>query len=194
MEQRAFDKTSIVIALFSLAISSVALFFSWSQHSSDYEKSALIRPGMLPLNNIPKGNSEFSLDVLNTSKNNLQYYLRVETNMGFLEGENGRPQYLPFSYESQVVSLSKSGAGGNVYKHTLSLDAQHGAVDTHPLAFISPAEYYIHIRIIDASNGLTLFSSKCFYGLHIEAGIFVLDQPVIDTSGESKVRQKECRA
>ncbi len=76
--------------------------------------------------------------------------------------------------------------------HTISLNAIHASVDTHPLASISPAEYYLHVSIIDASNGRNLYSSKCFYGFHVEAKTFVLDQPIIDTSGESDLRQKQC--
>ena len=146
------------------------------------------------MNDIKEGEVKFSLEVINTSKTNLQYYMRVETNMGFLEGANGKPQFLPFTYESQVVSLSKSGAGSNMYRHKLTLDAQHGAVETHPLAYISPPEYYLYIRLIDASNGRTLYSSKCFYSLHIESKKFILDQPLIDTSGESELCQQQCHA
>ncbi|WP_417534975.1 hypothetical protein [Marinobacterium stanieri] len=194
MNQSTFNKATIGIALLSLTISAMAFYFSWSQHNADYEKTALIRPGMLPLNNIKEGKAEFNLEVLNTSKTNLQYYMRVDTNMGFLEGKNGKPQHLPFSYESQIVSLSKSEAGSNMYKHAITLNAQHGAVNKSPLAYISPAEYYLYIRVVDASNGRTLHSSKCFYSFHVEAKMFALDQPVIDTSGESELRQKECRA
>ncbi len=191
MKDNTFTK---VTALVSLVISCMALYFSWSQYNTDYEKSVLVRSGMLPLNKIKEGNLEFDLEVLNTSKTNLQYFIRASTNMGCLNGRNGKPQFYPCSYESQVISLSKPSAGSNLHRHTLTLEARHGAVDTHPRASISPSEYYLHFNIIDASNGRTLYHSKCYYGFHTEAKIFVLDQPVIDTSGESDVRQQQCRA
>lgn len=192
MKTETFNRTTIGVALLSLVISSLALFLSWSEHTADYRKSVLIRPGMLPLN-IKLGSLKFNLDVLNTSKTNLQYYMRVETNMGFIEGGNGRPQLFPFSYESQIVSLSKSDAGSSLYQHDISLDAQPRLADLNSVAYISSAEYFILIKVIDATNGRTLYNSQCFYSFHKEAKRFVLDQPVLDTTGQSEIRQKECR-
>lgn len=194
MEQKTFNRITIVFVFLSLIISAIALFFSWSQYSADYDKSVLVKPGTLPLVTISEGKNAINLEVTNTSKTNLQYFIKVRTNIGFLDDVGGKPQYFPFSYESQLISLSKPSAGKNTYMHTVNLDAQDGSFNTSPLVYMSAVKYYFHVSVIDAGNGRNLYDSKCFYGFHREARKFVLDQPIIDTSGESDIRQKRCRA
>lgn len=192
MDQRTYNSVTVAIAVLSLAVSAIALSVSWSQHETDYERAVLVQPGALPLTRINEGNTSLNLEVANTSKTNLQYFLRARSNMGCIKGTNERPQFMPCDYESQVISLSKSDAGKNTYKHALTFDARAGAIKTSPLAYISPPDYYLMIEIIDASNGRQLFKSECFYGYHVEAKAFGLDQPVVDTSGESNKRQRAC--
>lgn len=193
MNQRTFNSATIGIAVLSLIVSSIALYVAWLQHNTDYDRAVLVQPGALPLTLIHEGQASFDLEIANTSKSNLHYFLRASTNMGCLKGANGRPLFIPCGYESQVISLSKSDAGKSTYKHTLNLDAHHGAVKSSPLAYISAPDYFLTIEIIDASNGRLLYKSECFYGYHVEAKAFGLDQPVIDTTGESERRQKQCR-
>lgn len=193
MNQRTYNSATVALALLSLVVSAVALYVSWSQHDTDYDRAVLVQPGALPLSRINEGSTSVDLEVANTSKTNLQYFLRARTNMGCIKGTNGRPLFIPCEYESQVISLSKSDAGKNSYKHTLTFDARAGAVKSSPLAYISPPDYFLTIEIIDASNGRHLYKSECFYAYHVEAKAFGLDQPVIDTSGESERRQRLCR-
>lgn len=192
MKEKSLKFITIGIATLSLIVSSLALYLSWSLHSKDYEKSVLIDPGALPLVEINEGENSIELGITNTSKSNLQYFLRADTNIGCLKGENSKPKFYPCSYESQIVSVSKASAGKSTYSHNLSLEAVHGAVETHPLAYISNADYYLSISIIDAGNGRTLYTSKCFYAYHVDSKVFVLDQPILDTSGDSEIRQQNC--
>lgn len=189
MNQRHFNFATVL----SLAISSIALYVSWSQYHADYDRTVLVQPGALPLTRINEGQTSFDLEITNTSKSNLQYFLRVSTNMGCLKGTSGRPLFVPCEYESQVISLGKSDVGKSAYKHTLNLDAHHGTVKSNPLAYISAPDYFLTIEVIDASNGRALYKSECFYGYHVDAKAFGLDQPVTDTTGESERRQKQCR-
>jgi len=153
----------------------------------------VVQPGALPLVRINEGSTSVELEVENTSKTNLQYFLRAYTNMGCIKGINGRPLFMPCEYESQVISLSKSDAGKSSYKHTLTVDARAGAEKSNSLAYTSSPSYFLTIEIIDASNDHPLYESKCFYAYDVEAKAFGLDQPVIDTSGESERRQRLCR-
>jgi hypothetical protein len=193
MNERTFNLATVGTSVLSLIVSSIALYMSWSQHNSDYDRAVLVQPGALPLPRINEGQISFDLEIANTSKSNLQYFLRANTNMGCLKGTSGRSLFVPCEYESQVISLSKSDAGKSVYKHTLNLDAHPGAVKTNPIAYISDPNYVLTIEVIDAANGRLLYKSECFYRYHIEAKAFGLDQPVIDTTGESERRQKQCR-
>jgi len=193
MNQRTYNLATAALALLSLIVSVFALYVSWSQHYTDYNRAVLVQPGALPLHRISEGSTSIDLEIINTSKTNIQYFMRAHTNMGCINGKNGRPLFIPCDYESQVISLSKSDAGKSIYKHTLSFDNRAGAVKSNPLVYISPPDYFLMIEIIDASNGRNLYKSECFYSYHVEAKAFVLDQPVIDTSGESERRQKLCR-
>ena len=180
------------ISVLALIISILALYISWSQNNVDYEKAVVIESGALPVIELLEGENVLELKVTNTSKNNINYYLKVETNIGFFEKDNSKPQFIPYAYESQTISLSKSTAGANnSYSHKLNLDARYdrGQKNTN----LSPAEYYLDVTIIDADNGKTLFNTNCFYSFHPDSKKFFLDQPVMDTSGESEVRQKSCK-
>jgi|GEM_PF-5455857 len=193
MNQHTYNSATLALAILSLVISGVALHISWSQHDIDYNRAVLIQPGALPLSTVNEGSMSVELEVVNTSKTNLQYFLRANTNMGCIKGLYGRPLFMPCDYESQVISLSKSDVGKNKFKHKLTFDAHAGAIKTHPLAYFSAPDYFLKIEIIDASNGRSLYKSECFYSYHIDARVFGLDQPVIDTTGESEKRQKLCR-
>ncbi len=193
MDQRTYNSLTGAIAVLSLVVSAFALYVSWSQHDTDYDRAVVVQPGALPLSIVNEGGTTLDLEVSNTSKTNLQYFLRARTNMGCIKGTNERPQFVPCNYESQVISLSKSDAGRNTYKHTLSFDARAGSVNISPFAYISNPDYFFIIEIVDASNGRQLYKSECFYGYHVEAKAFGLDQPVVDTSGESERRQRTCR-
>lgn len=193
MNERTFNVVTTVISVAALIMSAAALYLSLSQHNIDYEHAILVQPGAFPITKITEGQTSFDFDIANTSKSNLQYFLRASTNIGWINGTSERPVFYPSAYESQIIGLSKSDAGKSTYKHTLKLDAHPGAVKTSPLAYISEPKYVLTVEAVDASNGRILYKSECFYSYHIEAKTFVLDQPVIDTSGESEKRQKECR-
>lgn len=193
MNQNTSNLVTQCLAVISIIIASFALYLSWSQQSADYGRSVVVQPGTLPITRINEGRNEIYLEIVNTSKSNLQYFLRASTNIGCLSGANGRPIVYPCAYESQIIGLSKSDAGKSSYKHMLALDAQYAPVKENPLSFTSTGDYFFTIEIIDASNGHLLFKSECFYGYQLEAKSFALDQPVLDTSGESDKRQRQCR-
>lgn len=194
MKQRSYNLATITLTAFSLIISAIALFFSWTQRNADYDHAVSISAGALPLTRINKGKTSFDLEVFNTSKSNLQYFLRARTNIGCIKGANERPLFTPCDYESQVISLSKSDTRSSTYKHTIQLDVIAGTAKHLPLLHISPPNYFLMIELIDASNGHQLYKSQCFYVYHFEAKIFTIDQPIVDTSGESEKRQSACRS
>lgn len=185
---------SNTLAAAALIVSLLALSLSSRQFNSDYAASAVVQPGALPAREIKLGNNQLDFEVQNTSKNNLEYYLRANTNMGFIDGPGNRPQLVPTGYESQTVSLSKSDLPKSSYAHKLSLNAGTVGPEMPLLATLSDPNFYLLVEIVDARNGKTLFSSVCYYHFNRDSQGFVLDQPVIDTSGESEKRQAGCRA
>lgn len=193
MTDRTCNLIAIGISILAILISIPALWLSWSQYSADYDRAVLVQPGALPLTRIDEGPLSFDLEIANTSKSNLQYFLRARSNMGCIDGPSGRPLFIPCGYESQVISLSNTEAGRNTYKHTLTLDAGPGAVAINPLASMSEPGHSLSVEILDASNGRVLYQSECFYRYDSVAKAFGLDQPIIDTSGESDRRQRQCR-
>lgn len=192
MNTENFNKYSIWISLAALLLSAAALITTLRQNSSDYDKTVIIQPGALPITKINEGEMAFDLEVRNTSKSNLKYFIRVNTNIGSIHGKDGRPQFIPFRHESQVIALSKADAGQNSYKHNLKLEAHSVASQIDSRLSISDPTYYLAIEVLDAENSRTLYKSECFYSYHVKAKLFALDQPVIDTSGESKKRQELC--
>lgn len=192
MNTRAFNVVTTLISLMALAMSAVSLFFSWSQRNVDYEPTVLVQPGALPVLEITEGQTSFELEVLNTSKSNLQYFLQASTNLGCINGTSERPLFYPCEYRSQIIGLSKSDAGKSAYRHVLKLEAHPGAVNTNPAAYMSEPKYVLKIEAVNASDQKILFKSECFYSYHIDRKTFVIDQPVVDTSGKSEMRQRDC--
>lgn len=193
MEQTRFNWVSTVLSVIAIAISVVALRLSWSQHDTDYARAVVIQPGALPIANFSEGLNSIELELSNTSKTNLSYFLRIDTNMGCLNGNNPRDRFVPCGYESQIISLSKTDAGKSVYKHTVTLNAKAGAADTTALSYMSSPDYFLRVEAVDANDRRVLFRSECFYAYHVEARQFRIDQPVIDTSGASQRKQASCR-
>ena len=193
MNEHTSNNFSNIISVIALVVSMAALYFSWEQHSIDYDKdkAVIIKPGTLPINRIKEGQMPLDLEFENTSKKNLQYYLSVKTNIGCIKGENEQPLLIPCSrHKSQIVSLGKSGSEKNsYYKHALNLDVP---MVHPPLAYMSEPNYYLTIEVFDPSNDQILFRSDCYYYYETNAKAFVLDQPVLDTTGESNRRQGQC--
>lgn len=194
MTKTTSDLVSNALSALALLVSVIALVVSLKQFHSDYFGSALVQPGALPVKQVKLGNNSLEFEVQNTSKNNLEYYLRVESNMGFIDGPANRPQLVPTGYESQSISLSKAELPGSSYKHQLVLNAGTAAPKMPVLAIMSDSSFYLSVEIMDARNGQTLFSSVCYYYFNTDSDRFILDQPIIDTSGESQRRQAGCRA
>ncbi|MGC3965152.1 MAG: hypothetical protein QM803_18045 [Rhodocyclaceae bacterium] len=191
MKNRLFNKISIVISFLALGVSLFTLCLFWSQNNADYEKAVVVQPGVLPMPRINKGKNPLEIEIVNTSKNNLRYFLRVSTNMGCIEGKGGRPKFVPCGYESQSISLSKIDAGQSSYKHILSLDAYPSEGRSNPFLYISEPTYYLTVEALDVVSGQTLYRSECFYSYHTEAQAFGLYQPV--AGGDEESRQKLCR-
>jgi hypothetical protein len=60
------------------------------------------------------------------------------------------------------------------------------------LAYTSDTKYYLSVEVVNASNGKTLFQSLYYYTYAPDEKSFSLYQPVMDTSGESKILQSKC--
>lgn len=185
---------SNIIAVLALIVSGIALTISWNQYQRDYSETVLIQPGMLPVREIKLGENSLVFVVQNTSKSNIQYYIRVNSNLGFIDGPGNKPQMTSGGYESQVVSLGKSGLPNSSFSHRLVLDAGDTEPNMHPQAYLSDPEYYLSVEILNARNGKSLFSSTCYYMFHRSSQSFGLEQPVVDTTGESARRQAGCRS
>lgn len=183
-----------VLSLIAIAISVIALVVSVLQLQSDYSPSVALQPGALPLTEIALGPKQLEFEVQNTSKSNVDYYLRVRSNIGFIDGPGNKPQAFPTSYESQTVRLGKAEWAKSSYSHKLTLDAGTEEPQMPLLATLSGADYYLLVEVLDARNGRTLLSSICYYHFDKRTSSFILSQPVIDTTGESQKRQASCSA
>lgn len=187
------DIAAIVISTIALLISGASLYLNWNDHEAKYKHSVVVESRSLENRKMPRGMRPLDVTVTNTSHSNLRYTLSAETNMGCLRGANSKPELVPCSYESQQISLSNMTAGQSEHTHHLQFDAYPGAVKTNLLASISPAKYYFRISVEDDSNHRVLYQSICYYYYSGDAKAFLLDQPMLDTSGQSKTRQLRCR-
>ena len=179
--------------LIPLAISIIALCVALSQYSIDYSQSVITRPGQWPIAVIAEKDVDLELEIINTSSKNLQYYLKVNTTMGCINGTQSKPQLFPCAYESQIIRLSKSGASNNSFEHRLHLSADHrSAEQQYPYLDVPSPDYYLEFSVIDASNGKTLLNSRCFYTYSIQGQEFRLYQPILDSTGESQKLQELC--
>lgn len=182
---------SLVISCIALAVSILTYWQAKRQFGTDYDAAIIISPGVLPIKRILEGEQQFSLDVSNTAKQNVGYFLRIASNMGCVKGNGSKPKLVPCDYESEIIRLSKPEAGIHKYAHDISINATTGAVPT-PLSYMSDPKYYLSVEVVNASNGKTLFQSLCYYTYAPDEKSFSLYQPVMDTSGESKILQSKC--
>lgn len=188
MSDRLIAKLSLLTALLALAVSIIALFLQYSE----YEEAVVVSPGVLPLKRITSAEPiEFDLSVINTAKSNTEYFLRVHSNAACVDGINGRPQFIPCKYESRIIRLSKPEAGSHQHIHKLRLQAP-SSVDMPPLAYDSDPKYFFEVEIISSRTGKSLFQSTCYYTFNSERKSLDLYEPVLDTSGESKILQAMC--
>ena len=178
------------VAALSLLLSSIALYASLQQYRNDYSEAVLIQPGALPIQEIKLGKSPIEFTVQNTSRTNIRYYMKVSSNFLFIDGTNRKPT--DFSYESQIISLSKAELPGDSFTHKINLNAGETAPKMHPLAFLSDADFYLSVEILNARNGKNLFSSNCYYKFHRASQSYGLEQPVFDSSGDAERRQAGC--
>ena len=191
---------SLMVAAGSLLIAAVSLFMSgWqfiennSEFHADYDASVTVSTGKFPINKIKNGDNSFNFKVINSSKRNINYFAKVESNMGCVTGSDAQPKLIPCGYESQNIALGKKSTKNNSFQHEIKLKASPGAVNTSPLAYSSPPKYFLNVEIFSARNRKPLFQSLCYYSYDTEYKAFVLYQPIIDTSGYSVVLQSHCR-
>lgn len=192
MTDRKSSLWSIIISVATLAVLALGSWQSRRAFQVDYDASVFVRLKPTRLINIPLSNFEFDVTVTNTSKRNIQYYLKVETNMGCLKGRPAKPMLNPCGYISPNISLIKQGAGISNYRHEISMDVHPGAVDMSPLAYQSKAEYFLGIKIVNAQNGKRLFQSVCYYIYIPRDKAFRVYDPALDTAGKSK--KAKCEA
>ncbi|MBF9171780.1 hypothetical protein ABFU49_13955 [Xanthomonas campestris pv. campestris] len=186
----ASNKAANTIAISSLIISVAALTFSIIQYREEYSDTVTLQPGALPIEVVKLGENPIELTIQNTGKSDLRYFLRVASNMGFIVESKSKPTY--FDYESQIISLSKSGLPGNSFNHKLVLNTGDSGPKMNPLAYLSDPEFYFSVEVINARNGKTLFSSNCFYMFQSMPQVYALQQTLQDSSGESARQQAGC--
>lgn len=186
------ENLNLLISFMAFITSIISICIAGSQYYEDYRANIIVEPGTYPIEKIRLNNNDLNLVVQNTSKKNLYYFIRVETNIGCINGEKKKPILAPcMMYESQILGLSKIDIGKSSYKHKLKLKAE--VVENNiDLKELSDPNYYITVNIVNAKNMENIFYSKCYYLYNYESKVFVLDQPVFDTTGESIKRQKQC--
>lgn len=189
--EKIIAQWSLVISCIALAVSGLTYWQAKRQFDTDYDAAVIVSPGVLPIKRILEGEQKFPLEVSNTAKENVGYFLRIASNMACVKGDESKPQLVPCGYESQIIHLSKPEAGSHKYTHGILVNATAGAVPM-PLAYTSDPKYYLSVEVVNASNGKALFQSLCYYIYAPEEKSFSLYQPVMDTSGKSKILQSKC--
>ncbi|MGO1069621.1 hypothetical protein [Lysobacter sp. CA199] len=186
------NQVSTGVSVVALIVSFVALGISVLQYRSDYSETVVVQPGALPVRLIKLGKTELDLEVQNTSRSNLRYFIRVESNMGFIHGPVERTRSVATGYQSQVISLMRSDLPKSSFTHRLVLDAGTVGPTVRPLAIFSDPEFFLSVEVLNASTGKVLFESTCYYMFHTEYKTFQLEQPAVDTTGEADRRQIAC--
>lgn len=190
-----FARQANIISIISVAIAVGALCLTAYQMYSDKTPKVVVASGILPIKEIPdKSQVTIPLELLNTSKVDVRYLLKADSNMGEISGEHGRPQLIIEKYESRTNTLTNADGGRNNHNHTLTITTRSGAVPMTVLATQSEPDYYLRLEIIDDKSGDTLFKHECFYVFLPDKRSFVLHEPVFDTSGESTLLQENCTA
>lgn len=184
---------NLVLTALLLLPTGFSAYMGWRQYMADHKVALVMAPGTLPITDISVGEHLLSLETINTSKSNIQYILRVETNLGPVFGEHAKPTEFNLYYESQLISLGGIATGQNRYRHDIMIDARPGAVEAHPLAYISDSDYYISVEVLNAHTGQEIFLSNCYYVFFEDSSTFTLHQPIFD-GGEAKKKQVDCRA
>lgn len=189
---RQISFAAMLIAFISALISAFALFQSNKQFGIDYDSSINISPGALPVKTIPSDKAlGLELTITNTSKSNLKYFIRAESNVACITGESAKPKLLSCIYESRTISLSKPEAGAQKHKHKLNIKAFDG-VDIPALAYSSDPIFYLNVEIIDAGSKKVLSKSKCYYSFEPDLKSLVLYEVIFDSDQKRKNIQSEC--
>ena len=175
-----------------IIISVLSYLNSQRQISADYDAAVLLAPGLLPIKNFSLGVIPFNFEVTNTSKDNIKYFLKIESNFILINGELSKPQSFPLTYESEIIALSKPEAGNHKMAHKVKFEVMSADSDSDSLAYFTAPTYYLDVEVINAKNGKMLFQSTCYYSYWKENHLFRLDEPVTDSSGESKKLQSNC--
>jgi hypothetical protein len=180
-----------ITSFLALLVAAYSLYISFHQNRIDYSHSVEIQPNVFPLPFVKEGENSIDFEVINTSKDNVQYYISAYTNIGVMSGTESRQMLYPIDYESRVVNIAKSGLKGSDHTHQISLNAR--AVEWGDLlSYSSKPEYFISVEIFDRGNGDLLYSSECFYEYVPSERAYILYSPVMDTSGKSQELQKNC--
>lgn len=194
MTDRQIAQWSLGFAAISLVASALTLWQLRIQYVADYDAAVFLTPGVLPLKKMSATNTlELNLEVTNTAKINIDYFLRVNSNFACVNGNMQRDPFFQCTYESQIVQLSKSEAGSHKQTHKISIQAAPGAPDMNPFAYQSDPKYFLSVEVIDARNGKALLQSICYYTYTPDTKVFGIYMPAIDTLGESRVLQSKCQ-
>lgn len=178
-----------------MVVSILTIWQVFIQYNADYDAAVVLSPGTLPVKQISTASAlELDLEVTNTAKVNIDYFLRVDSNTGCVSGNENtqRDLFVPCIYESQVVQLSKPEAGNHKQKHKVSLQASSGVVGMKGFLYESDPRFFLSIEVVNAKSGKVLLQSVCYYTYIPETKTFNIYMPVLDTSGESRVLQSKC--
>lgn len=193
LTDRAIALGSAGIAFFALIISAAAFVQSRAQYVADYDEDVTLKVDQWPLDPISSEiPSEFNVEVRNTSKQNLEYKLRLTGNAICVSEDKAFDSLKPCEYESRPVRISKPEAGSHFHLHKLYVKTLPGAVKVNPLAYSSEPDYFVTLQVVNARNGNSLLKTTCYYTYIPERSSLSLYRPIIDTSGRSKTLQARC--
>lgn len=192
LTDRQISFFAMLFAGLAVAVSIVSCLQSTRQSAEDYDAAVLLSPGVLPIKTIPSDKPvEVEITIANTSKKNLAYYLKVDTNSACVTGSESKPQLVPCRFESPIIKISKIDAGNHSFRHKIAFTAPT-SVPMSAMAYHSEPEHSIRLEVVNAANGKSLFLSECYYFFDTRSKSLQLYRTVMDTSGESQRLQARC--
>ena len=193
MTDRLIAQIALIISVVSVCIAFGTFLIDRKQLNLEYAEEVFVHIQGWPFKKINRTPyQEVPIEITNTSKTNLEYYLRVNGNAVCVQ-ENDDYRFLEgCAFESKISSLSKSQGKRDKRIHNLKIYVSKNSIKMHPLSYSSDPDYYINIEVLSAKNGKKLFSSKCYYSFIPKTDTLHFYEPEIDTSGRDKILHSYC--
>lgn len=193
MTEKNIAFLALIVAILALAVSTFNYFMQKSQYEIDYQEEVIVNLKNWPHKYIKQEPShELIFSLRNTSKKNINYFFRINGNGVCVREKKQLEPFDACNYESDIHTLSKPEAGAHIKEHTVYIETLVDRSKINPLAYRSDPVFYINIEVLSAKTGKNLFHSKCYYTYNMEINQLMFYNPVLDTSGYSKVLHSTC--